>query len=258
VFFFWLVRVFPVEMRHSWRLLSRDLALWLALASLLSVAIAGLPAEPAQGPNAAMLVFIGAAILTTVLPPILFKAAAYESVLDWGAIFKLAASRFFPLMGYSIVAYVVAEGTASVARVASAVLVHGTPVAAYLPNTLATIIYVSILVQLIFFPVLVLLHTREELPPSLWQLQVPIVGELFWPLIASIRMSDGKRWRLAPYVVIGRLAPMLVVLFPPTLILAAMIVAQMLSFTALAVLFDYYLLIAGDLGLKGMSPFSKS
>jgi hypothetical protein len=53
-------------------------------------------------------------------------------------------------------------------------------------------------------------------------------------------MSAGLRWRLVPYLVLALEAPTAVLLAPASLRLPLLVVLQLLCFTALAVLFDFY------------------
>ena len=79
MFIRWLFTVFPVEMQAGWRLVRRDLVLWIALAGLLALASAGAPTEGDPGLNFATFIGVSTARLTAGLPAILFEAAARDA-----------------------------------------------------------------------------------------------------------------------------------------------------------------------------------
>jgi hypothetical protein len=242
VFARWLLNIFPTEVRHSWRLVQRDLALWVALAALLSVAIVGMP-QPEQGPNIATFVTLVAAILTTSLPPLLFRAAALDLTLQWPNVLSTIAIRFLPLTIYSVVAIILAQGLASVVRIGTLTLTQGTPFGVPLSVGLATVVLATLFLQFLFMPFFVLLYQREDIPEELWQIGPEWAAPLtkwLWPLVASARLGDGIRWKVLPYLVISRVAPLAALLVPATLLLAAMVVSQLVSLWAMAVIFDYF------------------
>ena len=62
MFINWLLNVFPAQMFRGWRLVRRDLALWVALFTLLAVASVAVPqGEQSEGPGLAMFVMAATA-----------------------------------------------------------------------------------------------------------------------------------------------------------------------------------------------------
>lgn len=248
----WLINIFPTELRHSWRLVQRDLPLWIALASLLSVAVVAMP-DPKEGFSPVTLITLVAAVLTTSLPPLLFRAAAQGLTLDWKQVLTVIAARFLPLTAYSVIAILLAQSASSIVRVAVLALTKGAPFGEPLSLTLATIVLATFFLQFLFMPYFVLLHSREEIPESLWGLGPSWFGGFVWPLTASARLGDGIRWKVLPYMVISRATPLVALLVPPSLLLVVMIGSQVLSLWAMAVVFDYYRLRAAAHGFEAAS-----
>lgn len=250
MFLSWLFSIFPRELAFSWRLLRRDLPLWIALATLLSLATIGIAqytavpeGEVAQPPLFLAIIRFLSALVMSTLPPVLFSAAARDETLDWVAVGQRIAGRVLPLFLYFAIAGLLALAASSLVFIASAQLLEGTPVAPAASGTLSSIILISILCTFAFLPYFVLLSDREQTPGALWETpRVAEFGHLFWPLIASARSTEGLRWSLAPYVVLNFVAPRLAPLVPTNVLLPAMVVGLLVSLIALAVTFDYWLL----------------
>jgi hypothetical protein len=264
VFLSWFFSIFPRELAHSWRLVRRDLMLWVAMATLLSLATIGIaqqqPGTPDGAPTApdafiALVGIVGMLVMAT-LPPVLFLAAAARETLDWGDVGRRIAGRVLPLLAYFLLAALLSWAAASTVLLVTASLLKGTPVAPAVSGTLASIILVSILCAFAFLPFLILLSDREKTPEDLWSTpRLPLLGRLLWPMIASARMTDGLRWRIAPYVVLNFVAPRLAPLAPVDFLLPALVAALLVSLVGLAVQFDYWLLVCErrgmfDLGLE--------
>jgi hypothetical protein len=258
VFFSWLLSIFPREIAYSWRLVRRDLLLWVALATLLSLASIGIaqtavvpgggggPGAGAEAvapsPVLALIGVLGMLVMAT-LPPVLFLAAARRETLQWADVGRRIAGRILPLFAYFLIAALLSWGAASLVLISAAQLLQGTPVAGPASGTLASIILVSILCAFAFLPFLVLLSDRSELPESLWEVPyVPAIGQVFWPLFASARMTVGLRWSIAPYVILNFVAPRLAPAVPVAVLLPAMVGGLIISLVSLAVEFDYWLL----------------
>ncbi len=249
MFTHWLFNVFPGEMRQGWRLVRRDLVLWIALFTLLAVASVAIPQEAEPGPGLPALIAAVTAILGTVLPAILFDAARRETEVIWGDIAGVIARRLLPLLAYSLIAAGISYGLATLTWIASGTILSGTPMAEIVPSVISLVVLVSILVRFCFLPFVILLNDRAEIPPA----GNPIVDNpglqmLAWPLVASWRLGENIRWSITPYVVISRLGPMAAMLVPPDVLLPFLVVWQLLLLTAQAVLFEHFVLARRRLG----------
>ena len=70
---------------------------------------------------------------------------------------------------------------------------------------------------------------------------------LVWPLLASSKLSDGVRWRVAPYLALPYLAMIATSLLPGIAQLAALVLGELLKLVTLAVLFRYFVARRGEL-----------
>ena len=89
-----------------------------------------------------------------------------------------------------------------------------------------------------------------DVPPAtqpgltmLWSADTPArpFAMLVWPLSASRRATDGRRWHIAPYIVLMIAAPLPAVFAPRYLHIPLVVVLMLVSWTAVAVIFRRYL-----------------
>jgi len=98
-----------------------------------------------------------------------------------------------------------------------------------------------VLVHFSFLPFLVILLERASIPPSLWQWsRGAALAPMFWPLTASSRMTEGIRWRLAFYMLLGRVVPAGALLVPPAGLVPVLVFAMLFLMTVQAVFFLHY------------------
>ena len=65
-------------------------------------------------------------------------------------------------------------------------------------------------------------------------------ASLIWPFPASDRLSDGVRWRVAPYLALPYLVVILINLTPGAMQMVALLLGEILKLTTMAVLFRYF------------------
>jgi hypothetical protein len=242
VFLRWLLTTFPHEMRLGWAMLRPDLLLWLAFACLIVLATMSIPLSGDDPlPLVPFLIFAVTRLVTAMLPAILFTAQLEGRQLSWGPVLLLMARRALPVLVYATIANVLAElAERAMAASLGQALGPGAP-STVLATMAGVIIYVSVLVHFSFLPFLVILLDRPRLPPALWQWnRLQAVAPVFWPLTASSRMTEGFRWRLAFYMLLGRVVPSAAMLVPPTVLLPALVLALLLLMTVQAVFFLHY------------------
>jgi hypothetical protein len=241
MFINWLLTVFPVEMSNGWRLVSRDLILWLAVA-VLSAGSAALSASMhGHAPPAMTILQALAPVLVMFLAAAKFDAAVRSEQVDWRELGSLLASRGIPLLAYAVLATLITRFPQSIAYHATSTLLEGTPLRHAISETFSVVIYISLLARFCFVPFLVVLHGREELPEKLrpsGSLARP--AALIWPFPVSDRLSDGIRWRVAPYLALPYLIAIVINLTPGVAQIAALLVGELVKLVTTAVLFHYF------------------
>ncbi|HYB98271.1 MAG TPA: hypothetical protein VEC57_03970 [Candidatus Limnocylindrales bacterium] len=245
MFLKWLMEVFPRDMRRGWALVRRDLVLWVAISFLLSLAIVALPpvgSEPTSQGLLPALIGLVASLVTFMLPPFLFAVEAQHREVSWGPVLRHLVVRIPAFLASVLLAFLCTEVVGMLAHDAVALALGTGEPAQVLAVLTQQIILVSLLVRFSFFPFLVILFHRADLPPQLWELQrAAPLGAALWPFTASSRLTEGIRWQLVPYTVLGLAMPLLAPLAGPKLILPVSIVARIFLLTLQAVLFCYFL-----------------
>ncbi len=253
VFLRWLLTTFPLEMREGWRLVQPDLLLWLALSSLVTVAAMSLPPPGVDQPPPVFpfLVSIVSGLLTSMLPAVLFTAQLERLELTWAPVLRLVLRKAAPLLGYAIVAMSIAYGADSLMIAAVSLALGDSPLLLPASTICGIVILVTILVRFSFLPFLVILHERADIPEKLWKWEkVEQAAPLFWPLTASARLTEGVRWRLVFYTLIGQVLPIATALVGSTPAKFPVSVAAMLVLTTVqAVLYGHYRRRAGELAI---------
>jgi len=242
VFLRWLLTTFPVEIRQGWALLRPDLVLWLALAALVAVATMSMP-PPSDEPPPALpfLVSIVSGLLTTMLPAVLFTAQLEGRQLTWGPVLLLMARKAAPLVAYAITAIFIAWGAEALMLVAVTFAFGNTPALIPASTVAGVVILVSILVRFSFLPFLVILLERDKVPPALWEWKrATWLAPIFWPLTTSSRLTEGNRWRLVFYTILGQALPVAATFAPKALVMPASIIALIVLTTVQGVFFLHY------------------
>ena len=242
VFLRWLFTTFPYEIRQGWALLRPDLVLWLALAALVAVATISMP-PPGDTPPPALpfLISVVSGLLTTMLPAVLFTAQIEGRQLTWGPVLLLMARKAGPLVMYAITAIFIAWGAEALMLVAVTYALGDSPILIPASTIAGVVILVSILVRFSFLPFLVILLEREKVPEVLWQWQrAKFLAPVFWPLTTSSRLTEGNRWRLVFYTLLGQALPVAAAFAPTPLVLPASIIALVILTTVQGVFFLHY------------------
>jgi hypothetical protein len=242
VFLRWLLTTFPQEMKTGWALVRPDLVLWIALAALIAVATLSMPAASDQPPPALpFLVSVVCGLVTTMLPAVLFTAQFEGRELTWGPVLLLMLRKAAPLVAYAITAIFIAWSAETVIILAMSQAFGQSPILIPASTVVGIIIFVSILVRFSFLSFLVILLERDKVPQVLWQWpRLVQVAPLFWPLTASARLTEGNRWRLVFYTLLGQALPVGAAFVPAPLLLPASIVAMMVLTTVQGVFFLHY------------------
>ena len=242
MFLRWLFTTFPYEIRQGWALLRPDLVLWLALAALVAVATMSLPPPSDQPPPA--LPFLNSVIsglLTTMLPAVLFTAQFEGRQLTWGPVLLLMARKAGPLVMYAIIAIFIAWSAEALMLVSVTYALGDSPILIPASTVAGVVILVSILVRFSFLPFLVILLERDKVPAALWQWQrATALAPFFWPLTTSARLTEGNRWRLVFYTLLGQALPVAATFAPGALILPASVIAMIVLTTVQGVFFLHY------------------
>ncbi len=268
----WLLTVLPADMRAGWRLVSANLPLWIGLATLAALSAPVAAAFQADATSLGLR-FVGlAAILVGLAKDIagvsLFDDAFHRRDTDWSRAASLVLRRAVPFVlcvtltvGGSLIA-------AELVMSAVAVTLENTPLSEPMVPVFGILIYVTLLARFAFVPFLVVIRTFDTLPSWLREkpsdmtshhannsaaqaanYQVPLLArlpaslaKLIWPFVASTKLTDGMRWRLAPYlglVYLMRFAGRDLPDGTQVLFAAATFIVGL---TAQAVLFSYYCL----------------
>jgi len=238
----WLLTVFPVELRAGWNRLRPQILLWAALA-MLPALLAAFSESRHESPTSALTILQAVGLLlVTFLVATMLDAGERGRGRSASALAALLVSRGLPLAAFAIIAALFTYVPQRIALYAAELVLRGTPLGHVTAVIFSDVIYVSLLARVCFVPFLVVLHGRAELRPDAlptgW-LRVP--ATLVWPLIASDTMSDGRRWRIAPYLVLPYLAPIAVLLVPAGAAqLGMLVLTEMFKLTCLAVLFGHF------------------
>jgi hypothetical protein len=252
VFLRWLFTTFPQEMRHGWAWIRPDLLLWLGLAALLAVATMAMPPPGGEEAPPVLPFFVGvvSALVSTMLPAVLFTAQLEGRQLTWGPVLLLMARKAAPLIAYAIIGYSLAW-IAQTAMILSVNYALGDSVMVIPLSTVAGIvILVSVLVRFSFLPFVVILLERDNVPPPLWQWQrAAALAPIFWPLTTSARMTDGNRWRLAFYTLLQQVLPFTALLVPETVVIPVSVVVLLVLTMVQGVMFDHYRRICDERGV---------
>lgn len=241
MFINWLLTVFPAEMSNGWRLIRRDLALWLTVAILSagSAALAG--SMHGHAPPAMTILQALAPVFVMFLAATKFDAAVRNTAVDSGELGKLLLSRGLPLLAFAVLATLVTRLPQSIAYHATSTLLEGTPLQHAVSEAFSVVIYISLLARFCFIPFLVVLHTRSELPGSLRpQGLFAQPAALIWPFPASDTLSAGVRWRLAPYLTLPYLTAIVINLTPGFAQLGVLVLGEIVKLVTTAVLFRYF------------------
>jgi hypothetical protein len=240
-------------------MLRPDLLLWLAFAALIVVATMSMPAMPSMPTSGnqelqivpfPFLIFAVTRLVTAMLPAILFTAQLEGRQLSWGPVLLLMARKAAPVLVYATIASLLAEAAEHAIVVALVQALGTTESSAFLSTIAGVIVYVSILVHFSFLSFLVILLDRTRLPPALWQWRrMTALAPLFWPLTASSRMTEGIRWRLAFYMLLGRVLPSGAMLVPTEVLLPALVLVMLTLMVVQAVFFVHYCRRCEELGV---------
>jgi hypothetical protein len=307
----WLLYVFPVEMARGWRLVRRDLLLWVALLALLalgSLSVASGPAlappatEPGTGQTAATeqpaaeeaapdagtaatapqleapqleaatdtaandpaandsapapalaqeppVADPGATLLWGVLVPffytflaaVLFDAAARGVELDWPQVLRRLAARGLPLFGYLLLTATLVVGAVTVLQAGLLLALHNVPYGLLMSGGAGVVFGISLAARFAMVPFLTVLQAPEDvarLLPGEGPWAAP--ARTLWPLAASAAMTEGRRWRIAPYVAINLAGALPAALVPAELLVPTLVLAQLFMLTAQAVVFEFF------------------
>lgn len=241
-------------MTSGWRLLARDLFLWLAVAAISAFLAAFAASTHGNAPLVLTILQGLAPLLVTFLAAAKFHAAARETATDWPDLGKLLLYRGLPLFGYAAVAALIAHFPARLVAIATGELLHGTPLEQLIPAAFSAVILISLLCRFSFVPFLAVLLSREEVDTRLAEKQsFAWLRAVLWPLFTSDKLTDGYRWRLAPYVALPYLIDIGVNLTPGLAQIAALLAGQVVKLVALAVIYRYFAArwAAPDWGTRG-------
>jgi hypothetical protein len=244
VFLHWLVTVFPGEMRSGWQLLRPDLAIWIvvALVTVASPFIVGTTGG-VRTSLAGLILSQAAGLLIVVVQSVRFNQNAAGQGGTWSEALARSAARLIPAAFYATLAVLVASGATALVRQSLVVLLRDTPVAPFATACVSAVILVSLLTMFAFVPFFATLSKRDEigaerLAGTPW---LRPFAMLVWPLSASRRATDGRRWHIAPYIVLMIAAPLPAVFAPRYLHIPLVVVLMLVSWTAVAVIFRRYL-----------------
>jgi len=242
VFLRWLLSTFPHEMRAGWSLVRPDIILWLALAILIAVARMSMPTSSEQPPPAfPFLITLLSGLIAAMLPAVLFTAQLEGRQLTWGPVLLLMSRKAGPLVVYAIAAIAIAWGAEALMIVAVSQAFGDSPILIPASTVAGVVIFVSILVRYSYLSFLVVLLERDKLPPLLWQWQrMAGAAAAFWPLTASSRLTEGNRWRLVFYTLMGQALPLAAAYVPGVFALPASVAAMLVLTIVQGVFFLHY------------------
>jgi hypothetical protein len=251
MFFKWLTEEFPREMERGWRLIKADMPFWCGVAAVLALlAVSPLWAERGgELRGAALVVFALATLLRVLLAPLLlataairFQAATTATPVTWAETARAVSRRIVAVLFAWVIGAGLSRGVALLAQaVVVAVLQAGeTPMTAVRAwaGLIGWAVFLGFLVRFAFVPFLVALERTSA--PRQYRGPGGLVRRLAAPLLESNRMTAEVRGRLVPYLALGLFAPAAVAIAPSPLRPIASFGLHLLSFTALAVVFCYY------------------
>jgi hypothetical protein len=241
MFINWLLTVFPVEMRGGWHLVSRNLVLWVAVAAFSALLTALADSMHGQAPPTLTILQGLLPVLVTFLAVAKFDAAARNAESEWGKLGILLLLRGLPLLGCAILATLITRVPQSLVYHLTAALLGGTPLQHAISEVFSIVIYISLLARFCFIPFLVVLQRRGDLNDTVLprgRLNLP--AALVWPFVASDKMTDGVRWRVAPYLALPYLTAIAISLVPGIAQGLILVLGEILKLVASAVLYRYY------------------
>ncbi|MBC8294010.1 MAG: hypothetical protein H8E45_12760 [Proteobacteria bacterium] len=246
----WLFVIFPAEMRRAWRLVRRDLALWLGLAALLAVLAAAGPVDGSAGALSALLT-VPIALLMMFLPVVLFHAAHLGVTVGWREVLALFAERGLGLLLFGMLAALLCAAAATVAVAGTMLATRGSELMPAVSAAVGIIVYLSLFVRFCLLPFVVVLQRREDLGALLSGVRPALKGAVpwLWPLFASSHLTAACRWRLTPYVFLINLGPAGALVVPPEMQLPFVMVWQLTMLVMQGVLFDYFLATSDAWGI---------
>jgi len=241
MFINWLLTVFPVEMRHGWLLVRRDLPLWLVVAVLSALLTALVHSGRHDVVPISPILQVPAHLLVLFLAILKIDAAARNSQLGWSAFLHLLLRRGPLLLFYAILAGPVTVLPARFVYYVLAALLAGTPMVGPLATGFSMVVLISLLARFCFAPFFVTLHTRDELdgaqPP---QGLIATLRALVWPLATSDKISTGVKLRVAPYLALPYAMEILIRFVPEPLQLGALVGLNLLTVVTYAVQYRYF------------------
>jgi len=242
----WLLTVFPEDVRIGWRLLKANLFLWIVLATASALAIPISAQLAATGGHNRLIVLgtltwaVGLSQAILCIP--LFDDAYRRRSTDWDRARTLLIRRAAP---FFLAATVIVPGgllAAAFAMTAVQTLLQQTPVADFAVPLFGILVYVGVLVRFCYVPFLIVLYTRVSLPQR--SLPAPALVRpllvVLWPFVASSRLSEGRRWRLAPYIGLLYVVRLLHQRVPADLQIFVTLGADLAALIAQAILFRYF------------------
>jgi len=255
----WLLSVFPRETRLGWQRLASDAFVWCAVAAVLTILpyleFSVGPAGVAEGVAgvAARVLSAALALLRIAAPPLVFVvAAARFTSLDmeehraWRAVGRIARRRTLPALAAWLTSSALALTVSLVAQSAAIAVLSemqgATPALAPLSAACRIFIYVSLMARFAFVPFIVALERRDDSTER--RRKRGKLGAsaywLAWPLVESWGRTRARALRLLPYVFLVIYAPIGAGFVWAALRTPASFLLQLVSFTALAVLFNHY------------------
>jgi hypothetical protein len=176
-----------------------------------------------------------------MLPAVLFTAQLEGRQLTWGPVLLLMARKALPLVLYAITAILIAWGAEAMMLIGFSLALGDNPMLIPASGFAGFVILISILVRYSFLPFLIMLQDRDRLPAGLWQWKrAPQLAPMFWPLTASARLTEGRRWRLVFYTLLGQALPVIASRVPVPWVLPVAIAAMIVLTMVQGVFFQHY------------------
>ena len=253
--FRWLTTDFPRDMRRGWLLIKADLVFWCSVAGVLALLAAAPLAEHSEQSDSlgALATLTLATLLHRLLTPLVLviAAARFAAVREgrdrgWAFVFATSRRRLVPvLLALMLAAALCLAGSMFAQAVTVAVLQAGQRDVIMIrawAELIGGVVFVGLLVRFAFVPFLAALHTgrefQEEAAPR--NALGALANRFAWPLVQSNRMTNDVWRELLPYLVLWWYAPAVAAGFPGLLRPFPSFAFHLLSFTALAVLFNHY------------------